>query len=160
MNNRIRKHSRRWAGLFCAASVLGALGACSEDYELDEKNPDWLGTNIYEVLTNRSDFKNFVHLIDDLGYTEVLGKTGSKTLFVANDSAFDAFYKDNAWGVSCYEELTTAQKKLLLNSAMINNAYLIEMMSSLEGPIKGECLRRKTAADVTDSVPHLKAFRF
>lgn len=157
MNNRIRKHSRRWAGLFCAASVLGALGACSEDYELDEKNPDWLGTNIYEVLTNRSDFKNFVHLIDDLGYTEVLGKTGSKTLFVANDSAFDAFYKDNAWGVSCYEELTTAQKKLLLNSAMINNAYLIEMMSSLEGPIKGECLRRKTAADVTDSVPHFKA---
>lgn len=157
MNNRIRKETHRWAGLVCAVAALGAVGACSEDYELDEKNPDWLGTNIYESLNSRGDFKNFVRLIEDLDYKEVLGKTGSKTLFVANDSAFEAFYKGNPWNVSCYDELTIAQKKLLLNSAMINNAYLLEMMSSLEGPEKGECLRRETAADVTDSVPHFTA---
>lgn len=157
MNNRICKHMHKWAYALCAVSVSGAFTACSEDYKLDESNPDWLGTNIYEVLDTKGDYKNFVKLIDDLGYAEVLGKTGSKTLFVADDAAFEEFYRTNSWGVRNYEQLSMAQKKILLNSAMINNAYLLEMMSSTEGPEKGACLRRETAADVTDSIPHFKA---
>ena len=157
MSNRICKHVHKWAYSLCAISVSGAFCACSEDYKLDESNPGWLGTNIYEVLETRGDYKNFVKLIDDLGYAEVLGQTGSKTLFVADDAAFDEFYKNNVWGIHSYDQLSLSQKKILLNSAMINNAYLLEMMSSTEGPEKGACLRRETAADVTDSVPHFNA---
>ena len=44
-------------------------------------------------------------MIDDLGYTEVLARTGSKTLFVADDDAYARFYNSGKWGVRSYEEL-------------------------------------------------------
>ncbi len=157
MNKRFCKLGRNWLKALCVISVCGATYSCSDDYKLDDSNPTWLGSSIYEYLQSQGNYKNFVNLIDDLDYAEVLSKTGSKTLFVADDDAFNDFYQSNIWGVKSYSELTTAQKKLLLNSAMVNNAYLLEMMSSTVGPIKGECLRRETAADVTDSVPHFSA---
>lgn len=138
----------------CATALLAG---CSDDYKWDDSDPDFLNTSIYEYLTEHGDYTNFVRIIDDLGYTDVLKKTGSKTLFVANDEAFDAFYADNSWGVGSYEELTVSQKKLLLGSAMVNNAYLLEMMSSTTGPVAGQCLRRETALTVLDSVPLLEA---
>lgn len=157
MNKRFCKLGRNWLKALCVISVCGATYSCSDDYKLDDSNPSWLGSSIYEYLQSQGNYKNFVNLIDDLDYAEVLSKTGSKTLFVADDDAFNDFYQSNIWGVKSYKELTTAQKKLLLNSAMVNNAYLLEMMSSTVGPVKGECLRRETAADVTDSVPHFTA---
>lgn len=148
----------------CVVSVAGAVSSCADDYKWDNENPSWLGSSIYGYLQTDGNYKNFIKLIDDLDYAEVLGKTGSKTLFVADDAAFDRFFQDNPWGVKSYAELTLAQKKLLLNSAMINNAYLLEMMSSTpagggdnDEPVKGQCLRRETATDVTDSIPHLFA---
>lgn len=142
-----------------AVSVCAAvwLAGCSDDYKWDDGDPDFLNTSIYEYLEQAGDYTNFVRLIDDLGYTEVLRKTGSKTLFVADDEAFNTFYAQNDWGVGSYEELTTSQKKLLLNGAMVNNAYLLEMMSSTVGPVSGQCLRRETALTVLDSVPHFSA---
>lgn len=146
----------------CVVSVAGAVTSCADDYKWDNENPTWLGSSIYEYLQTGGNYKTFIRLIDDLDYAEVLGKTGSKTLFVADDAAFENFFADNAWGVKNYDQLTLSQKKLLLNSAMINNAYLLEMMSSTpagngdnDEPVKGQCLRRETASDVTDSIPHL-----
>ncbi len=162
MNKRFCKLSRFWLRAICAISVCGAAYSCSDDYTLDDSNPSWLGSSIYEYLQKDGNYTNFVKLVDDLHYSEVLGRTGSKTLFVADDKAFADFYQNNSWGVHSYDELTNPQKKILLNSAMINNAYLLEMMSSTAAngddnsvPNKGQCLRRETASDVTDSVPHL-----
>ena len=98
-----------------------------------------------------------VRLIDDLGYTNVLAKTGSKTLFVADDDAYARFYAKNDWGVHSYDELTLSQKKLLLNSSMINNACQVAYLSSSEGPTEGDCMRRLTSMSVYDSVPVLTA---
>lgn len=148
----------------CVVSVAGAVTSCADDYKWDNENPSWLGSSIYEYLQADGNYQNFVRLIDDMEYAEVLGKTGSKTLFVADDKAFEKFYQDNPWGVKSYEELTWSQRELLLFSAMINNAYLLEMMSSTpagsgdnDEPVKGQCLRRETATDVTDSISHLYA---
>lgn len=157
MKKRFCKLGRYWLGAVCVVSVCGLTYSCSDDYDLPTTTPSWLGSSIYDYLKDEGDYTNFVRLIDDLDYAEVLAKTGSKTLFVANDSAFDEFYKNNQWGVHSYNELSLSQKKLLLNSVMINNAYLLEMMSSVEGPVKGQCLRRETAVAVTDSVTHLSA---
>ena len=157
MNKRLCKLGRNWLRALCVISVCGAAYSCSDDYELDDGIPSWLNSSIYDYLQTSGKYTNFVKLIDDLEYAEVLDKTGSKTLFVADDDAFATFYKSNDWGVGSYGDLTMAQKKLLLNSAMVNNAYLLEMMSSTEGPMEGLCLRRETAATVTDSVPHFTA---
>jgi hypothetical protein len=90
--------------------AVSILASCTDDYYYDDKEPGWLGTNIYDELKSRGNFTNYVKLIEDLNYKEVLQLTGSKTLFVANDSSFTAFYKSNPWKVSKYEDLTLAQK--------------------------------------------------
>ncbi len=151
------KLGRSWTQAMCVVSICGMFCACSDDYKWDDTTPGYLNSSIYDYLQKDGNYTNFVKLIDDLGYSEVLDKTGSKTLFVANDDAFSTFYANNDWGVSSYSQLTQNQKKLILNSAMVNNAYLIEMMSSTTGPNAGQCLRRETAADVLDSVPHFSA---
>lgn len=162
MNKRFCKLGKYAAKAFFLFAVCGSTYSCKDDYMWDDGNPSWLGSSIYEYLESEGNYTNFVKLINDLGYKEVLARTGSKTLFVADDDAFKAFYKDNPWGVGSYSELTLSQKKLLLNNAMINNAYLLEMMSSMQAgngtndtPVKGQCLRRNTAGTVLDSVPHL-----
>lgn len=143
-------HTSRLA--FIGIAFLCILTGCHENYLLDEQEPEWLGSSIYDYLKDEGCYTNFVRLIDDLNYAEVLAKTGSKTLFVVNDSTFDAFYKNNEWGVHSYAGLTLAQKKLLLNSNMLNNVYYSDMLARVEGPIEGKCLRRTTALSVMDSV--------
>jgi hypothetical protein len=92
----------------------------------------------------------------------VLSHTGSKTLFAANDSAFQAWFAKNSWGVSSYDRLSLAQKKLLFNNSMVNNAYLIELLSNgrPQGedrhPEEGRTMRRATATSVYDSVQIMK----
>jgi hypothetical protein len=95
-----------------------------------------------------------LRLIDDLGQTDVLRQTGSKTLFPADDDAFKEWYATNQWGIRSYEQMSEARKKLMLNNAMINNAYLIALMSNVSGypPEEGKAMRRLTATSIYDSV--------
>ena len=131
--------------------------SCSDTYDLDTEQPSGLNT-IYGYMKKQGNFENVLHLIDDLGYAEVLAKTGSKTLFAANDDAFNEFYKSNEWGVSNYNQLSEAQKKLLLNSAMIDNPYPTSMLSTAEGPVKGEVCRRLSSMSIYDSVQVISTF--
>lgn len=130
-----------------------SLQSCS-DSEL-EGQPSWLGNSIYEHLQEEGNFTTILRLIDDLDYTAVLSKTGSKTLFAADDEAFNQWFQSNEWGVRSYDQLSTAQKKLLLNSAMINSPYLVELLSNVEAepdPLEGQCMRRQSSLSVYDSV--------
>ena len=137
------------------AAVIATAGlfACEDGYDLAKEDPSWLGSSIYDYLTQNGDFTNVVRIIDDLGYSQVLAKTGSKTLFVGNDEAFENFYKDNKWGVHSYNDLSLAQKKLILYGSMINNSCQVAYLSSSEGPTEGDCMRRVTATSEFDSVP-------
>lgn len=144
--------------VLAALALLASSGltqSCTDD--VLEGQPSWLGNSIYEQLENYGNYKYTIRLIDDLDQTAVLNRTGSKTLFVADDAAFDNFFASNDWGVRKYEDLSTGQKKILLNSAMINNAYLIELLSNLSGnpPKEGQCMRRETAVSVLDSVSRI-----
>ena len=145
-------------GLLVGTSVLQG---CKDDDVLTGQ-PSWLGNSIYERLEEDGQYKTMLRLIDDLGQHEVLSHTGSKTLFAANDSAFQVWFAKNNWGVSSYERLSLAQKKLLLNNSMVNNAYLIELLSNgrPEGednhPAEGRTMRRATATSVYDSVQFMK----
>lgn len=126
-------------------------------YDLDNKEPDWLGSSIYEYLEKDSaTFSITVKLIDDLQYDEVLKLTGSKTLFVATDSAYNEFFKNNTWGVSRYDQLSAAQKKILLFYPMVNNSYTMDVFSNFNSGgnlYEGTAMRRHTALSIIDSVP-------
>lgn len=154
MKGRQRKvrQARAWTLMMPIVVAIVMLNACREDYILDEQEPEWLGSSIYDYLKDEGCYTQFIRLIDDLDYAEVLSKTGSKTLFVVNDSTFGEFYRSNEWNVHKYEDLSSAQKKLLLNSNMLNNVYYTDMLARVEGPVEGKCLRRTTALSVQDSV--------
>ena len=153
---------RRTALATCTLMMGAAMLTTSCKDDLLTGQPEWLGNSIYERLQEDGNYSTMLRLIDDLGQTEYLSHTGSRTIFVANDSAYAEWFKKNTWGVTSYEKLTTAQKKLLLNNAMIKNAYLIELMSNGKAksdngtPEVGAAMRRETASSIYDSVYVMK----
>ena len=174
MNNHLIELARRACLCLGVAMACGCFTACTDDYDLDDPDnyPSWLGGSIYDAMKNPENlrstngnvltgtFNNYLRLIDDLGYAETLSKTGSKTVFPANDEAFNRFYADNQWGVRKYEDLTVAMKKLLLYSSMLDNALLVEMLSNISdgstAVIQGQALKHTTGANVIDSITWLR----
>ncbi len=175
MNERFLKLARRTCTGVCLAMICGGFTACHDDYDLDDEGnyPSWLGSSIYDALDNPASvvkddkqlltgtFKNYLRLIDDLDYKETMSRTGSKTVFAANDEAFARFFASNDWGVSKYEDLTPAMKKQLLNGSMLDNALLVEMLSNISGSgetpiVQGMAMKHLTAVELVDSIPFLK----
>ena len=164
----VQKHNAKqrhyWMIAACGLLIgTSALQGCKDDDVLTGQ-PSWLGNSIYERLEEDGNYKTMLKLIDDLGQHDVLSHTGSKTLFAADDAAFQSWFKNgnNPWGVDSYDKLTPAQKKLLLNNSMVNNAYLIELLSNGKPqgednhPEEGRTMRRLTATSVFDSVQIMK----
>ena len=175
MNDRFFVFAKKKWVCFSFAMMCVGFTACTDDYDLDDKGnyPSWLGGSIYEALANPSSlqasdraalsgtFSNYLRLIDDLGYGETLSRTGSKTVFPANDEAFERFFANNQWGVRRYEDLTLSMKKQLLNASMLDNALLVEMLSNISGTtdepiIQGMALKHLTTASVMDTITHMK----
>ena len=152
MKPKFRRAKMSSAMALCLLAGAGLTQSCTKD--VLEGQPEWLGNSIYDELKSYGNYNYTIRLIDDLGQTSVLSQTGSKTIFIADDAAFEDFFQKNSWGVRKYEDLSTGQKKILLYSSMINNAYLIELLSNLGGnpPQQGLCMRRETAVSVLDSV--------
>ncbi len=154
------KRNRLWT-LAAATLLAGAsvMVSCTDKYDLDERTPEGFGSSIYGWLSDQGNYNNTVRLIDDLGYKEVLAKTGSKTLFAANDAAYERFFQKNAWGVKRYEDLSMPQKKMLLFGNMIDNSIQANSLSTIQGnPLReGQCMRRFSSLSQYDTVPVLKA---
>ncbi|GHT03072.1 hypothetical protein AGMMS49525_07560 [Bacteroidia bacterium] len=148
--------------------------SCKDDYfnrsdssEESSGTPEWLGASIYDYLKNPKDydgtFNYYVRIIEsiqdgDVSYAEVLQKTGSKTLFVADDKAFEAFFANNPHGITRFEDLSPAQCRAILFSGMLNDTYLVEMLSSTAGaggnpPARGQAMRHVTSWGVLDTIP-------
>jgi uncharacterized surface protein with fasciclin (FAS1) repeats len=154
--------------IFYVSLVLtGLMASCVDKNEEVDANskPEWLGSSIYEELKNPNQnaltgsFNTYLRLVDDLDYAETLARTGSKTIFAANDEAFARFFEKNEWGVTSYEQLSDAQKKVLLYSSMLDNALLISMLpntsSGTAEVVKGMAVKHNTALNVIDTITHV-----
>ena len=176
MTNRLSKWSRQSSRMICLMAACGLMYACSDEFLLDDEKPDWLNASIYESLEKSGNFTTYLKLLADKDVnpanarplTEELSRTGSKTVFVANDAAWDAFFKKNAtlpesnpWHyATSYEKLSVAQKKLLIHTSMLNNAIVMENLASSESsgdnsPVRGEYMRRFTDVATTDTVTYV-----
>ena len=154
--------------LFVVCLIGATLVSCHDREwgESETETPDWLGGSIYETLSNPNQkyltgtFSNYLRLIDDLGYTETMSRTGSKTVFPANDEAFQRFFEsDNQFGVHRYEDLTESMKKVLLYSSMLDNAYLVNMLSNVSSGStsveRGLAIKHQTQLSVIDTITHI-----
>ena len=139
-----------WIALLVGGFVLSSC----QKYDLDEKAPEGWGNSIYSWLDEQGNFTNTVRMINDLSYQEVLGKT----VFVADDAAYERFFNNNSWGVKRYENLSLAQKKMLLFGNMIDNSIQLNSLSTIQGkPLKeGQAMRRFSALSEYDTIPVLK----
>ncbi len=157
--------------------ISGVTSSCKDEYTLDDEKPSWLDVSIYESLSKDGNFSNYLQLLADpdvnnsedadnnRGLVDVLSKTGSKTVFVANDSAWETFYAENAklpesdpWHyATSYENLSVAQKKLLIHTSMLNNAIVMENLASSSGsdPTRGMYVRRFTDVETTDTITYV-----
>ena len=144
--------------------VGGSLQSCQDWFDVypydDPGDPEWLGSSVYDFLkegTKNHSYTNFVAIIDSLGETTTLAHTGSKTLFVADDAAFERFFNggNNIWGVKSVGEMTKAQMKTILYNSMLDNAMLLDMLSStgVQTNQEGTCLRRWSSSKVVDTIP-------
>lgn len=162
MKNRFCRMGKTLLGAACLLSTCGVTYSCSDDFDLDETRPSFLGESIYDELKNAHKFNTVIRLIDDLGMTEVMSRTGSKTVFVADDKAYEDFFATTTWKdgagnpVRSYDQLSTAQKRWLLNGSMLDNAYVLEMLTTLQGPVKNLCLRQLSSMGATDTVPYFR----
>lgn len=160
----MQRTAKRSLQVLAAAGMLigaGLLQSCEK--EILTGQPDWLGNSIYErlsegITTNDGQHRSFsytLRLIDDLGYKETLSRTGSKTVFATPDDLYEKWFQEH--GLT-YDKLTPMQKKQLFNNSMVNNAYLVDLMSNVSGnpPQEGLCLRRETATTIFDSIPVMK----
>lgn len=176
MTNRLSKWSRHSSRVVCLLAACGLMYACKDEFILDDEKPSWLNSSIYERLEQEGNYRTYLRLLADKDVnregerplTDVLSRTGSKTVFVANDSAWDAFFAANAklpeanpWHyATSYENLSRSQKKLLVHTSMLNNAIVMENLASSQSngndsPTRGEYMRRYTDVLVTDSITKL-----
>lgn len=169
-----KNNSKNRSGLIgviiSALVVSSGLWSCFPDYNLDKEFPEWLGTSIYETLEDgfkddtgkKYSFKYFVRLIDTLDQKSILSRTGSRTLFVADDSAFQRFLDKCpiAGGAKVkFEDLSKAQLKMILKGSMLNNVFQVASLSntSTENGVRlGDCMRRVSTMSEYDTVRVLK----
>ena len=169
MNNSILKRRLAHSASFAFAAMMlygGGVGLSSCSDDLLTGTPEWLGSSIYEELQSRGNYTQTLALIDDPVFKEnpeetqttfhkLLARTGSMTMFVADDEAWSRYL--SRYGLTSVNDLPEATKKNLLKGAIVNNAYLIELLSNTSGnpPTEGACLRRETRLDVWDSIPYV-----
>lgn len=148
--------------LACACVAMGAsvFTGCKDDYIYDDQLPTWLNGSLYSYFDQNGEYKAYKALIDDLGYADILDRTGTLTLFPANDEAFARYF--SALGKSgdvaqLVHGLPESTKKYLYNSSALNMTYLAHQLANIEttdiGGGEGMGLRRNTAATWLDSVP-------
>ena len=77
---------------------------------------------------------------------------------MADDAAFERFYKNNPWGAKSYSDLTMPQKKMLLFGNMLGNSIQLNSLSTIQGnPLKeGQAMRRFSELSEWDTVPILR----
>lgn len=170
MKNRLSKLSRNACYMMLLLAVSGISTSCKDEYALDDEKPSWLSQSIYDKLKENGNYTNYLRLIADPDVnptnarplTEVLSRTGSKTVFAADDDAWNKFYADNAllpegnpWHyATSYDKLSVSQKKLLIHTSMLNNAIVMENLSSSSSDIssRGDFMRRYTDVETTDTI--------
>jgi hypothetical protein len=172
-NSNVKHRLSRLLGGLCGAVMIVGLSGCTDD--LLEGTPEWLGTSIYEELETRGDYTTTLALINSSpvasdNYRQILSLTGSKTLFVADDAAWQRFFEKNKTlsEVNPWHTITSVESfnapgnelkvRRLFKGMMLNNAYVLDLLGNLStdpSAVNNDasadaCMRRTTSISNLD----------
>ncbi len=155
--------------MLCVALPLLLLSvfvsACKDDYEYDDSEPGWLGSNIYDWLKSDGHYQTYLGLIEKLDLDETLKRTGSKTLFPASDEAYANYFKSigiSGDPLTVVNGMTRAEANYLFNASMLNMAYLDNMLSNVtttnadDDTGEGTALVRSASSTIYDKIQHYR----
>lgn len=134
-------------GLLCFLSVTFLFSACQKkDWDDYYGRPADLAPPIYQQLQARGNFTNLLAVIDKSGYKDILGKSGSWTIFAPNDEAFAKYFQEN--GISGVNDINVETAKKIALYGLVYNPYRKDQLSFFQtsaGPDTNSAFRRKTA---------------
>lgn len=166
-NSNVNHLLSRLLGSLCGAVLMLGLSGCTDD--LLTGTPEWLGQSIYDEMAERG-YTTSLSLINsspvaDDNYREILSRTGSKTLFVCSDEAWQRFFdknkaldESNPWhtvtSVASFDEPgNEILVRQLFKSMMIDNAIVLDLLGKEEGAESGDadaCMRRANSVNYMD----------
>ena len=144
-------------------AVSATLVACKDEYPYDNEEPTWLGANVYDWLQSKGEYSAYLAFADRLGLDGTLSRTGSKTLFPANDEAYARYFqRQGLTGGSPREtvgRLPLADANYIFNASMLNMAYLDNMLanvpnSNTDNDGEGTAVVRDASATIYDRIQY------
>ena len=72
MNKKHVSKVGKYIGMACLLFVCAVVQSCRDEYFYDDREPDFIGSSIYDYLDGEGDFTYFLRVINDLGYKDVL----------------------------------------------------------------------------------------
>lgn len=99
------------------AALMLVFTNCKDDHFSRYEDPPWLSGSIIETLQDTGNCTIFLELMEKAGYEEPITK-GLFTVFVANDSAYQAYF--NSKGIASVDDLTEQEAFKLFTLNVIN----------------------------------------
>lgn len=133
--------------------------SCTDLYEWAQNTPPWLGSSIYDELDSKGEYTIYLKMVNELGKADFLKKTGSVTVFVADDAAYRRYFEAHGFDEN---NLTASQKKTFVYSTMLANAFVLELLTNKTDETnstvkKGQVMRRdNTSSSMFDFIPTFK----
>jgi uncharacterized surface protein with fasciclin (FAS1) repeats len=119
---------QRWLIVFFALW----LAACQNIYELEKyQYPEWQKGKIYTQLSDHTQATVFLELLESTGYDTLLNRSGSYTVFVPTDSAFNIWFGDHPEYESTIEKIPFEQRVSMVQYHLLQNRWSREQMSML-----------------------------
>ena len=147
--------------LLLTLAVAGMAVSCRDDYPYDDKEPTWLGANVYDWLQSNGQYSTYLAFVDKLGLDGTLARTGSKTLFPANDDAYARYFAQQGLTGGTprdiVNQMSRAEANYLFNASMLNMAYLDNMLANVpnsnsDDDGEGAAVVRDASASVYDKI--------
>lgn len=145
--------------------LLITVFSCNDEYIFLKDDPSKFdGKSLYAILEGDDRFDVYTEMLQhtDSAYREILNRTGSRTLFVPTDDAFERFFQNNPYGIKSVKDMSPTLIKTFLSYYTLENAFVASSLGSSSGsdgvPAEGNCLRRFTTFLSTDTIPYTNVY--
>lgn len=134
---------------YCLILLFFITSCRKKEWDKFYGRPSDLAPPIYQKLHDLGRFNSFLKLVDKAGYHKTLKGAGYWTLFAPNDSAFEAYFKQNS--ISGIEGIDSSKARDIIQYLLVYNSFKEERLDDYQatannvGWTPDVAFRRRTA---------------